>query len=291
MKKEHVYRASNWGGYGGSKDRLLSVSVRSGEKEAVFRRNLICLILGCCSCLIVGLIAHWAMQGALRSSFFSNADFRLKTIEIEVNGTMSKAEVLEWSGLRHGQNLLSINLAEVRRRMLANPYISEVHLERRLPDSLHIQLDERQPVAILYPRSKNGARLLQDVYYVDSSGMVIKPKPGERLRPLPVVTGIDASYVAEGLKLDYPPGLSALNFVRLINLSPLRTELDLTQIDLLVDGSFMVRTRQGGQIRFRADYLEAQLERLTIIIGYARRQKRVIQTVDLSPDKNIPVLF
>lgn len=276
---------------GGLNSHRLSIPGPLQKKRAFFRRNLIGLLLGCCSCVILGLTAHWAMQGALRGGFFSNADFRLKTIEIDVNGTMPKAEVLECSGVRLGQNLLAINLAEVRRQMLSNPYISEVKLERRLPDTLLISIDERQPVAILYPRSASGAKLLQDVYYIDASGMVIKPKPGEKLRPLPVITGIDASYVIEGLKLDYPAGLSALNFVRMMSLSPLRTELNLTQIDLLMDGSFMVRTRQGGQIRFRADYLEAQLARLSIIMDYARRHERMIQTIDLSPDKNIPVLF
>ncbi len=49
-----------------------------------------------------------------------------------------------------------------------------------------------------------------------------------------------------------------------------------------------METHQGMTITFRTDYIDQQLQRLQQIVDYADKQGRPLQTVDLTPDVNVP---
>jgi len=198
---------------------------------------------------------------------------------------------LKWSGGRKGQNLFQVDLQQVKNNLMQVPYIGDVTVECRMPDTLKIHVEERQPVAVLVPKSMKGYRLAQSVYYLDASSVVMKPKVGERLKPLPILSGIDSEKVAEGLRLKDAGVDAALNLLRLAELSTTRQNLDLTEIDVGTPGLLRVKTKDSGWIRFRNDYLSQQLKRLEVIYEYAQRENKVVNTVDLTPERNVPVTF
>ncbi len=66
-----------------------------------------------------------------------------------------------------GENLLRLPLDAVERAVVANPWVERVTIDKRLPDRLHLALDEREPVALL----RETARL----FYVDRAGRRIAP--------------------------------------------------------------------------------------------------------------------
>lgn len=270
---------------------VFCVSVKENKFSWRLGQNGWIILCSFFSCLCVGYMVHLGIQRVLQEGFYQNRDFSLRHIDIKVTGSLSKAEVLRWSGVRPGQNLLSVDMEQVRNDLSNIPYISHVAVERRLPDSLSIAVEERQPLAVLQPRSSHGHRLLQDVYYIDAQGFVIKPKPGEKLKNLPVIIGVDADLVTEGIRLDVPEVASSLNFIHLIDLSPVQRDLDLNQIDVSARGYLIVRTRTNGQIRFRTDFLDQQLQRLEVIFDFARKEQHVVRTADLAPEQNVPVVY
>jgi cell division septal protein FtsQ len=243
------------------------------------------------SCTLVGYLSHLAIIGLMNQAFYRNHDFVIRHINIDVNGSISNAEVLKWSGLVLGQNLMAVDLSQVRDRLMQVSYISRASVERKLPDTICIEVDERQPIALLQPRPTRGYKLAQDVYYIDAQGVVMRPKPGEKLKSLPMITGVDSDAVSEGLPVERPEVLTAVTFIRLVEISPARHDLDLTSIDVQSRGLLVVHTEDQGSVRFRLDYLEQQLQRLQVIFDYARRVGKVIRTVDLTPERNVPVTF
>lgn len=242
-------------------------------------------------CAVTAFVTEWAMDQIAQRMLYQNQDFTIKQIDIDVNGSLPQAEVLRWSGVRKGQNLFQVNLQEVKEKLMEVPYIGDVTVESRMPDTLKIHVEERQPVAVLVPKSMKGYRLAQSVYYLDASSVVMKPKVGERLKPLPVLSGIDSEKVAEGLRLKDSGVDAALNLLRLAELSTTRQNLDLTEIDVGTPGLLRVKTKDSGWIRFRNDYLSQQLKRLEVIYEYAQRENKVVNTVDLTPERNVPVTF
>lgn len=69
--------------------------------------------------------------------------FRVSHVEISGNSYYTEEEILEASGIREGQNLYLINKFQVRDQLLTQlPYIQEVTIRRRLPDTITIQVTE-----------------------------------------------------------------------------------------------------------------------------------------------------
>lgn len=270
---------------------VLQVSVPTKKPSERWRRILLIAAVTLTTSLILGYGAHMALKSFLRQAFYQNADFLLLNIDVHVNGTIPPSQILKWAGVEKGQNLIAIDLKRVNANLMRVPYIASVNVERRLPDTLKITVDERQAIALLQPKSVQGYTLAQSVYYIDVNGMVMKPKPGERLKRLPTITGVDADLVVEGAKIENVEALSALNFIRLTELSPVRMDLDLTEIDVSLHGYLCTKTKDQGSIRFRIDCLDQQLQRLKVIFDYAKTNGKFVRTADLSPMRNVPVTF
>jgi cell division protein FtsQ len=68
---------------------------------------------------------------------------------VRVRGTMviSEDEVLAASGVRVGEPYLSVDLAAIRRRLEAMPWVGQADVRRDYPSSLRITVVERTPVA------------------------------------------------------------------------------------------------------------------------------------------------
>ncbi|MFH1066728.1 MAG: FtsQ-type POTRA domain-containing protein, partial [bacterium] len=137
---------------------VLSVSISSKKSRERLLRLSVWAVVGC---VIIGCGGAMAWKGFVRYALCQNSDFALRNVEVHVNGAISTAQVLRWSGVEKGQNLIALDLDCVRARLLRIPYIDHVSVERRLPDTLRIIVDERQPIALLQPKSRDGYLLTQ----------------------------------------------------------------------------------------------------------------------------------
>jgi len=279
------------GGKKRSSKNVFEVEMKNSRPAMSWNKFSMWIGVAVVGCVLTAVVTQWALDQVTQRMLYNNPDFAIRHLDIDVNGTLPQAEVMRWSGVRLGQNLFQVDLQQVKDNLMRVPYIGDVTVECRMPDTLSIHVEERQPVAVLVPKSRKGYRLAQSVYYLDASSVVMKPKVGERLKPLPVLTGIDSEKVAEGLRLDDAGVNAALNLLRLAELSPARQNLDLTEIDVGSPGLLHVRTRDHGWIRFRDDSLNQQLQRLEVIYEFAQRENKVVSTVDLTPERNVPVTF
>ncbi|GAB4250249.1 MAG: hypothetical protein OHK005_17200 [Candidatus Methylacidiphilales bacterium] len=246
--------------------------------------------LSLCGFLLAGLA--FATQAAYRHLVLDNPTFAIAQIEIESSGgSLARQDILNAAAVLPGQSLMAVNLDTIRNRIEALPAVASVKVERRLPSTLRIVVEERQPVARLFPTSRAGARLAQSIYYLDAKGFVIKPKPGEQLKPLPIITGVPSDAVVEGTRLEMAEVESALRFLSLSEYSMIRAELDLNRISVEQKGYLVVWTRNRGSIRFRTDHLSEQIQRLEVILADARNRRLVVRSVDLSPERNVPVTY
>ncbi|MDR0534311.1 MAG: FtsQ-type POTRA domain-containing protein [Verrucomicrobiales bacterium] len=267
----------------------VEVQKRSQSKKFYFRAMAVSVFVA----LMIGLGfgVHYACQSLLDGAFYKNKDFRLRTVDVQVQGSVSRSEVLRVANIQVGQNIMTLNLEEIRQSLKQISYVDTVRVERVLPSRLKITIDERQPVARIDPKSLDGNELAQSTYYIDAEGYMMRPKPGEELKLLPVIKGVPADQVQDGQKTDRPEILSALNLLRLADYAALKGDLDLTQIGVDSKGYLVLNTRDQGSIHFRTNYLPEQVQRLKTILEYAHSKGLVIRTVDLTPERNVPVVF
>jgi cell division septal protein FtsQ len=261
-----------------------------GQAQALSRRvGGILLIAG--SLALVAMVTSVGMDVILGTLLYQNADFTLRRFQIEPKNKIGKGELVSASGVKIGQNLLRLSLSEVQESLERLPNVASVRVERHLPDTLFIFVEERRPVALLCPTASVGMQLAQPMYYIDSRGFVLKPRPGEKLMSLPTIRGISSDEVVEGEQTASADLRAVLVFLREAPLAPIRDGLDCSSLLLEGPGRFQVATPRGGKIRFRSSYLREQFERLNVIFEYAESKGRIVNTVDLTPERNVPVTF
>jgi cell division septal protein FtsQ len=264
----------------------------NGKAQArEFSRRIGLCILVAASLSMVALVTSVGMDVILGTLLYRNADFTLRRFQIEQQGRIGKGELVNAAGVKIGQNLLNLSLDEVAANLQRLPNVAAVRIERRLPDTLYLFVEERRPVALICPTPSAGTTLAQPTYYIDARGFVLKPKPGEKLMSLPIIRGISSDEVVEGERTNNPELRAALNFLQAVPLAQVRDGLDFSAIRIEGPGRFLISTPRGGKIRFRSGHLEEQFDRLNVIFTYAENHGRFVHTVDLTPERNVPVTF
>src|SRR5262249_9065908 len=149
----------------------------------------------------------------------------------KTDGIIPKDQILKWSAVRPGANLLALDLARIKRDLELAPWVREAALERILPHTLNIRITEREPlaqVATWHLRSdNNGCEGL--TYYIDCTGYVMlapENTPGVHGRSrvpgaLPALFGVPASELRPGRKLQSDSALAALHLLEAFQHSPM----------------------------------------------------------------------
>lgn len=115
----------------------------------------------------------------------SSPALSVRSVEVSGNVHISAAEVIARSGIEEGTSLLMVDEEEVEERIGRLAWVRRVEVERRLPDTVAIRIEERKAEAILL---ENGA------FLVDEEGNIFKEMTPEEYRPdLLVIAGLDAS--------------------------------------------------------------------------------------------------
>jgi hypothetical protein len=127
----------------------------------------------------------------LVSPFFGAAE-----IVIIGNTTVSRTEIEGRLDVAAGDNILILNTAAARRRIMENLYIDRVSFSRALPGRLYVTVRERRLIA--YIEHTPGSFL-----FIDEAGRVLEVRTFFT-EPLPVVTGLVFDSFQLGAVLDVP---------------------------------------------------------------------------------------
>ena len=102
--------------------------------------------------------------------------------EIHFTGLVhsSEGELTRKSGLVPGENLLRADLPRAARALEAQPWVAAVRIERRLPGTLEVTVEEHRPAALV----QAGA-----LYVLDDEGRLFKRAAPEDGLDLPIITG------------------------------------------------------------------------------------------------------
>jgi hypothetical protein len=97
---------------------------------------------------------------------FTSPRLRLREIRVTGSSRLSVAQVRELGNIQLGENVFRVNLAQVSRRMLTEPYLRDAIVTRELPDAINVRLEERTPALQI---ACNGA-----IFDADPDGVVFQ---------------------------------------------------------------------------------------------------------------------
>jgi cell division protein FtsQ len=171
--------------------------------------------------LVVGLSVTAAL-GA-RHYVTTTPRFAIKDIGVSGNARRSPDDIASEAGIAKGENVFSLDLDRARGRLLADPWIREATLSRRLPGTVMVQVTERDAAAIV---------ALGDSYLASRDGDVFKRlEPGDPT-DLPAVTGLTADMIAEDRDTAIRSIRRALDLAAEYDRSPLAAHAPLEEVHI-----------------------------------------------------------
>ncbi|HEX4666037.1 MAG TPA: FtsQ-type POTRA domain-containing protein [Chthoniobacterales bacterium] len=272
---------------------LLDVRVRA--RRASHHRNRRILIFLCKIVLLVAICvgAYYSVRTGLNRFFFQNPDYRLSTVAIQTDGTLTRDQALKTSGLVEGLNIFSVNLAQVHDRLQELAQVDEVQVERKMPNEIDITITERKPIAWITSEKTVADPFISDAaFLVDARGILMKEK---KLLPeylaLPLITGCSSEALVPGKAVDSFEAKAALELLRLTTTSFMQTRFQIREVDVSKGYCLLVTDKNHTQVMFGFDDLGTQMQRLEQFLVYSDDSQRQIETVNLLVTRNIPVTF
>ncbi len=270
---------------------LLDVKVRARKASAKRTQKM---FFGFCLFILLGAgvgAVVFGAKNALNALFFANPDYAVKNIEVSVDGKLTRDAVLQAAKLNEGVNIFSVNLPQIQEKLGRLPQVEESRIERVLPDKVVISIRERRPVAWLMPEASAGSFNFNNAYLVDRRGILLKTKTlVPEYLTLPLIIGANVTGCLPGKPVEADEVKAALEILRASS-EILPGRLQFQTIDVSKAYALVATDKQHTSITFRPDQIEEQLHRLEPILNYCEHNGKELQSVNLMPERNIPVTF
>jgi cell division protein FtsQ len=156
--------------------------------------------------LIVGLFVLHVPQmiGTQIGELVGVMGFSVKRVEIQGIHHMDRLPVYSVALDQKSTAMPLVDLGEIRGKLMQFGWVQDARVSRRLPDTLLVDIVERQPAAIWQYQGK--------LNLIDKDGVILQPVDPQAMPDLPILVGPDANTQAASLTalLDAAPRLKAM---------------------------------------------------------------------------------
>ena len=197
--------------------------------------------------------------------------FRVREFEVEGNRKISEETVLSLAEIEGMPNLFTLRLKEVAKRLESHPWVDRVRLRKVFPNKIAVQIEEREPVAILP---------LEELYYIDTKGVIFATVGDRDAYNYPFLTGL----TRKALEKD-PVGakhliMKALEFLRIVDKERVFPPEEISEIHMeKMDGIQYFTKTEGLEVKMGWEQFGEKLRRLSVIL--ADLQKRELSAVSI----------
>jgi cell division septal protein FtsQ len=275
----------------------LDVKLRTNATRAARMR-----IMGLCMTVVFALtvitLVFWrGGQWMLNFFIYENDAFTILQIDVQTDGVLTAEAIRSWARVKVGENLMALDLMRVKRDLEWQPSIQFVAVERVLPHTLKLTVNEREPVAQTFVTLvRPGGALDQAVYDFDEEGYVMRPldprwrsKPPDANERLPILVGVPPTDPRPGKQVMSPQIRAALALVCEFDHSPMTGMVEIERIDVSTPEILKVTTTQKAEITFSLSQFDMQLRRWRLISDRFGKWGKAIASLDLSISNNLPV--
>lgn len=186
---------------GGWQQRLLAALPLS---ERMVQRLATLAILALVGGVGWGVASFFGLPGMARMELAeaaARAGFEVEKVEVRGVERMDELEVYTIALGQVDRSMLNLDLPHLRQELLNLSWVKDARISRRLPDTLVVDIVERQPVAVW----QHAGRLA----LIDGTGRPLESITADELPDLPLVVGPQANLQTERLTrlLDAAPSL------------------------------------------------------------------------------------
>ena len=203
--------------------------------------------------------------------------FRLKTVYVIGNDTVSAEHIASISGLKRGDNIFSVSEDSVRKSLEKDHWIIFNHLFKQYPGEVYLFVNEREVVATL--------QYLGIQYTLDIDGMVLEEYSALDYRgEVPAVYGFSASNatVGEFLSVHEKAQLTAYSSI-ISELTIQRYEDQIESINVSDTEALSLLTKSDITVQLgNSDYMRAKIGAMRTDIAYLRQLGETSGVLDVT---------
>ena len=202
--------------------------------------------------------------------------FSLESIEMNELHKTTRDEIIQQAGIAPSSNILSLNLKDIEKKILQNPWVLKVEIYRMLPQKLTIRIQEKTVLSLL----KKG----KDLFYIDSEGEIIKRASTKEGLNYPVITSLlsgeeETQYFEKALWL-----LQNTSQSKYLNISKI-SEILLQESK----GLIVINLPHATRIKLGSDDFVKKLTRLEKVFDDLEKRNIIAAEIDLNFKKNVVV--
>ncbi len=172
-------------------DRLLESLPIS---EATVQRLAVWAIVGLALAAVSGVAVFFGLPGMAKqeaAELASRAGFEVDKVEVRGVERMNEMQVYNVALGQVDRSMLALDLPKVRAELLQLGWVKDARISRRLPDTLVVDIVEREPVAVWQHHGL--------LHLIDVAGAVLEPVSPSAMPDLPLVVGPNANRQTAGL--------------------------------------------------------------------------------------------
>ncbi|MCI6738692.1 MAG: FtsQ-type POTRA domain-containing protein [Intestinibacter sp.] len=118
----------------------------------------------------------------IKSDFFS-----LKYVKIVNNNILTKSDISQLSKITVGKNIFTYDLKKIKSNIEENSYVENISIKRKLPNSLIINVKEKDIMCALKDKNEN-------YYYIDKNMKYVDKIDEDDIKDRYPIVGMDFSY-------------------------------------------------------------------------------------------------
>jgi cell division septal protein FtsQ len=206
---------------------------------------------------------------------------------------LTPAQIKQAAGVREGQNLMTVNLKDVREQLLLLPAISMVTITHDFAGKVTVTPVQRVPVAwvkcehLHWLPMRVGQGLL-----VDADGRAI---PAETVLPdygkLPVIVDDTIDQITAGAPIASKRFVAAMDLMKALVERQARDGRMLKSIEVKNKFALVATLSDEFKVTFSYDDIGPELKHYDQFMASARGHQWKLSTLNLAADLNIPVTF
>ena len=298
MKKRNKYRAHFDGEHASSanvklleaalslRHRFFSlVALRRGLRR--LRRWTIILLIALP--LLAALI--WGCMTAVEKAYSLSID--KVTFDARQN-LISKEQAMQILGIEESINMTSLDTGAMKAKLEEHLCIESAHIRAELPDTLHIEINERIPV--VYVEQESGAETGNRVrFFMDPSGHLfpVMPEFHRNFMGVPVwyLQPGDVSEFKAGAVIDEEKRRPITELVSAANMYSLVEIPAIREIFRPKEWKIIVTLEGSTEVLMQVYDLKGQMERLSMILEHCRATQRRARSINVVPRLNPTVIY
>jgi cell division protein FtsQ len=203
--------------------------------------------------------------------------FATSAIEIAGAAQLSKSDIGRIAGLAVGKNVFQVSAEQATAKLLAEPWIEDASVQRRLPGTYRVQVKERRALALL---------AAGDLWLVGEDGSAFKQlgpgDPGD----LPLITGIELASIEHDRHAAASVLLQAVGLLREYQESGLAKREPLSEVHVESDEGLSAYVGvDGTYVRLGKAPYRTKLRRLREVFGQLASQRARAKYVYLDNER------